>query len=204
MVYEVLTSRINSTCVLPLLIMQAEPHVSWLHELVFPLVFTVAGAGIGFFASQIRDDQNAKRAKISFLRAVGMELAELSVQLADLLQNVRDSSARVTDGGTGPHFAIAFQTSVFTSQIGKLRDLDDPLLLDAVRFYSELGSLQQFLEAITDQGDEYNRAPVTSIARDSARSLLARQLNLLQATVAAVGTGLRVLRAKLPHGEQPK
>jgi hypothetical protein len=36
---------------------------------------------------------------------------------------------------------LGLRTSVFASQIGKLSDADDPLLIDIVHFYSDLGAL---------------------------------------------------------------
>src|SRR5580704_4685154 len=107
--------------------MQLETHFSWLREVLVPTIFILLGSVVGFFASQFRDSWKARRVKKSFMRAIGMELDALGDQLDASLHEVKSSTARVANGGTGPQFAAALRTSVFSSQIGKLSDVDDPL-----------------------------------------------------------------------------
>jgi len=115
--------------------MQGEPHFSWLREFAVPVFFTFFGAALGYIASLIRDEWKAKRDKQAFLRAVGMELDALGNQLDASLHEVKGSTDRVRGGSaTGPQFASALRTAVFTSQIGKLRDVDDPLLISVVHY----------------------------------------------------------------------
>jgi|HubBroStandDraft_1064217.scaffolds.fasta_scaffold40368_3 hypothetical protein len=57
----------------PTVAVQAESHFSWMREVAVPAIFTVVGAVVGFFASQIRDEWVASHAKCSFLRAIGMK-----------------------------------------------------------------------------------------------------------------------------------
>ncbi len=193
----------------------ADPHqFSWLREVGIPAFFVVLGAGLGaglsFLASRNlekqkakRDEQKAKQGKESFLRAIGMELDALSDQFDATFQEVKGSIERIP-GGTGPQFAWALRTSVFTSQIGKLRDVDDPLIIKVIHFYSDLGTLQHIFETANDLGNEYSRAPVPSGQKDSVRPRLLSSLRVLQEQLAAFGKRLRELRAKLPPAEPPK
>ncbi len=190
--------------------MQAEPQVSWLREFLFPALFVILGAVLGalltYFTSRLSDDRKANRAKESFLRAIGMELDELSDQLDASLQEVMGSTARVERGGTGPQFAAALRTSVFTSQIGKLRDVDDPLAVEVIHFYSDLGTLQQIFESVNEQAVELNRAPrVVAIEAMQFRAALTSQLkstlSVLEEQISSFGTRLNRLRAKLPKAE---
>ncbi len=190
---------------LALPMMQAEPQFPWLREFAIPAFFTLFGAALGFIASQIRDDRNAKRARESFIRAIGMELDALSDQLDASLHEVKASTARVTrGGGAAPHFAAALRTSVFTSQVGKLRDVADPLMIEVVHFYSDLGTLQQIFESVNDFGAEYNRAHVPSGEKEGIRPQLVSGLTVLQEQISVFGTRLRKLRANLPPAERPK
>src|SRR6266404_3416027 len=95
------------------LYMQAEPHFSWLQGFVIPVLFTLLGAGVGLLTSVILDDWKAKRAKKSFMRAVGMELDALRVQLEASLREVNESTQRVISGGSRARFAGILRTSVF-------------------------------------------------------------------------------------------
>jgi hypothetical protein len=185
-----------------------------LREVGIPAFFVVLGAvlgsGLSFLASQHlekqksrRDKQKAKQDKESFLRAIGMELDALSDQFDTTLQEVKGSIERIP-GGTGPQFAWSLRTSVFTSQIGKLGDVDDPLIIKVIHFYSDLGTLQHIFETTNDLGNEYSRASAPSGQKESVRPRLLSTLRVLQEQLAAFGRRLRELRAKLPPAETPK
>jgi hypothetical protein len=110
---------------------------------VIPAFFTLFGAILGFFASQVRDAWNARRAKKSFLRAVGMELDALDAQLEASLREIATSEERVKAAGTWASFAGVLRTSVFSGQIGKLRDVDDATMIEIIHFFPTLGRLSK-------------------------------------------------------------
>jgi hypothetical protein len=174
------------------------PHFSWAREFAIPALFTFLGAVIGFLSSQLRDSWEARRNKKTFARAIGMELDALGTQLDDTLNEVRDSAARVDARGTGPQFAYSFRTAVFTSQLGKLRDVDDPLMIRIVHFYSDLGTLQHILESTNDLSAECSRTPELRGERDAVRSRLSSSLTVLQREITGFAKRLKALRSKLP------
>lgn len=180
---------------------QAEPHFSWLREFGIPAFFTLFGAMLGFIVGQIRDEWRAKRAKQSFMRAIGMELDALSNQLDASLYEVQGSAERIRGRSTeGVQFAWALRTSVFTSQIAKLRDVDDSLMIEVIHFYSDLGTLEHIFRAANDVGNEYSRADIFSGEKDKVRPRLSSTLTELQNQIRAFGNRLTRLRAKLPSG----
>jgi hypothetical protein len=180
--------------------MQAEPHFSWLREFVVPVLFTLLGGALGFVTSQLRDELKERRAKKSFLRAIGMELDTLSVQLSNSLETVKESIKKISDGAnTGPALAAAWRTSVFTAQVGNLRDLADPLLIEVLHFYSDLASLDQVVEKVNVLGAEFDHANVVSGAKDSLRPRLLSRLRGLGVKVSDLDERIRNLRTKLPH-----
>jgi hypothetical protein len=184
--------------------MQAEPHFSWLREFVVPVFFTLFGASLGYIATLVRDERKARRDKRAFLRAIGMELDALSAQLDASLSEVKASTDRVQGGAlTGPQFAAVLRTAVFTSQVAKLRDVDDPLLISVIHYYSDLGRLQYILELVNDLGVEFSGADSFSGQKDEVRPRLLSSLRVLQEQISAFGKRLTGLRAKLPPAKTP-
>jgi len=180
-------------------IMQTETHFSWLREVVVPIIFILFGSALGFFASQVGEDRKAKKAKESFMRAIRMELEALGDQLDASLHEVRASTQRVSGGGNGPKFAAALRISVFSSQIGKVRDVDDPLIMEIIHFYSDLGTLQQIFESVNELGAEYNRASVPF----SDRAGVISALTVLDEQISGFGIRLRKLKNKLRQATEP-
>ncbi len=61
------------------------------------------------------------------------------------------------------------RNTVFTSQLGKLRDLDDPVIMDVIKLYSDLGTIEKILEAANEHGKIYN-ATTPDVQKPVARS----------------------------------
>jgi len=177
--------------------MAAPSDFSWLREVVVPAFFIVIGSALGFIASQLRDDRKATLAKQAFIRAIGMELDALGNQLDASLHEVKGSAERLK-AGRGPQFAFAFRTSVYTSQVGKLRSVDDPLMIEIIHFYSDLGTLQHIFEAVNEHSSEFNRTEANSESRGVMGGAVWSGLKILEEQIAAFGSRLRTLRAKLP------
>jgi hypothetical protein len=183
----------------PAPIAQAEPHFSWLRELVVPAFFTVVGAAVGFVASQIRDEWLAKRSKKSFLIAIRIELDSLNDQFTGSLTGVRDSAQKISGGGgPAPSFATAWRRAVFTTQVGKLRDVADTLLIEIIHFYSDLASVDSLVEKVNEVSGDFNRANVASGERDFLRGRVVAALKVLEEKLSSVGKRLETLRHKLP------
>ena len=174
---------------------------SWSRSVAIPVIFTALGAALGFVASQLRDELKARRDKKAFLRAVGMELDALSIQLTDSLREVKNSAERVKGKGPGPQFAMTLRTSVYGSQLSKLRDVDDPLLIKVINFYSDIGTVQHMIEIVNADAIEYTHAEAFQGARDRARSRLESGLYQLQIKLTESTNRLSHLRAELPPAE---
>jgi len=179
--------------------MQVPPPIpepfSWLREVLVPTLFTLLGAILGFLAGEMRDDWRAKKASVSFVRAIGLELDALSDQLDASFHEVRGSIERLRTGGTGPQFAAGLRTIVFTSQLEKLRDVNDPLMLKIVHFYSDLGTLEQIWVLVNEMAIEYNRAD--SKQKQDASNRLLSGLISLQQQISGFGSRLKVLRREI-------
>jgi hypothetical protein len=178
-----------------------EQSFSWLREFVVPAFFTLLGSGIAFVFGHFYHDLKAKRAKDSFLVAVGMELDALDDQLDASLDQVKDAADRFR-GGKPPQFAPTFRTTIFTSQVGKLRDVDDPLLIEVAHFYSDFGTLERIFEGANHLGREFSNTVTLSAQRDAIGASLESALMALQVSIKEHAARLRELRAKLQKPRQ--
>jgi hypothetical protein len=131
-----------------------------------------------------------------------MELYALSDQLDASFYEVKESIERATSG-TGPQIAATLRTSVFTSQLSKVRDVDDPLMIQVIHFYSDLGTLQEIVTSVNNLATEFNRSEAQG-SRLGAQKRLLSALRVLNEKITGFSQRLRVLRAKLPPGETPK
>jgi hypothetical protein len=174
----------------------------WLHDFAIPAFFTLFGAALGFALSEYRDYCRAKRDKVAFINSVATELDALNAQLLSSLLEIQSSTARVKgNGDSAPQFAATMRTLVFTSQLSKLRNIDDPLLLKIVRFYSDLGTLQQIWELVNDQCAQFNRADISSGERDRIKPRVMSGLQVLEERLSSTISEIRKLRTQFP-GQQ--
>jgi hypothetical protein len=141
-----------------------------------------------------RDDQEAERVKKYFLIAIGMELEALHGQLDASLEQVTKSIELITKGeGIGPSYSIAWRTTVFSTQVGKLRDVADPLLIEVIHFYTGFQVLEQIRELVNDLSADY----VTSGSKEEVRGRLLRRLKTLHGAIQKVTAELLQLKARL-------
>ena len=182
---------------MPMLQTQAtEPqYFSWLRELVIPAFFMLLGAVVTYVVTIVRDDREAKRLRRAFLRAVDMELAALSKQLDASFDEVSESLERVKTQSTGPQFAASLRTAVFSGQIGKVRNVDDKLMIEVIHFYSDLGTIQQIFESTNELGKLYNTTD--SGIQKLVGGRLVSSLWVLQAQIKGFGSRIVELRKQI-------
>jgi hypothetical protein len=146
-----------------------------------------------------REDREAERVKKYFLIAVGMELEALRGQVHSSVEQVAESIKLITNGATiGPSLLVEWRTNVFTLQVGKLRDVADPLLIEVIHFYSEFQVLEQIREAVNELSSQFATASQGSGAKDEVRQRLLRRLKTLYGKLQDVTVRMAELQAKLP------
>ena len=130
----------------------------WADHLVIPIMFVLLGAGIGFGVGQLTGWLERRRTKRAFLRAIRLELQSLQEQLQATLDELEGSKERLQRGVPAPPEIIgAIRNTVFTSQLGRISDLSDPLIIDIVKLYSDLSILTQFVEVLNRHGRELSK-----------------------------------------------
>ena len=130
----------------------------WLDRLTL-VAFTLVGAGIGFAAGRFRDWLDARATKHAFLKAIRLELVALREQLEASLTEVDAGRSRFAANKVSPpQFAATFRTTVFSTQLGKLSDLSDPLIMALIKFYSDIPMLERIIELLNRKSEAFKAA----------------------------------------------
>ena len=131
----------------------------WVTSVLVPALLIVLGAGIAFLAGRLKDWLDARKAKQAFLKAIALELTDLQEQLGGSLEQLESalSSFRTNTAGP-PHGALALPTTAFQAQLGKLRDVSDPLVMEVIQFYSGVPILERIVDMLNRREAEYLNA----------------------------------------------
>lgn len=124
---------------------------------------------LGFGAGRINDWWNARRIKKAFLRAIRVELSTLRQHLAGTLKDATEAREDLREKGMRKalYLATSFQTGVYTCQLGKLRDVFDPLVLEVIRLYDQLSNLERVKNHITRRS--FDLAALTGSTMDNEK-----------------------------------
>jgi hypothetical protein len=120
-------------------------QTAWLVEhIAVPAFFVLLGALLGFVAGQIKDYFDSRRIKKSFLKAIRIELTTLRKHLEGTLKDVTEvlDGLRQKGARKALHLSPKFQVGVYTSQLARLRDVSDLVVLEIIRLYDQLSNLE--------------------------------------------------------------
>ena len=137
--------------------MICDGQIPWLLDHVaVPAIFVFLGTALGFAAGQGKDYLDSRRVKKAFLKAIRVELSTLRQHLAGTLKDATEAREDLREKGVRKalYLATSFQTGVYTCQLGKLRDVFDPLVLEVIRFYDQLSNLERVKNHITRRSFE--------------------------------------------------
>jgi hypothetical protein len=124
---------------------------SWVEHFAVPILFVVFGAVLGFCFGRLKDWLDDRKRKKIFLRAVRVELSEVHRHLVGTLKDATDTRAKLDDGiPSALHLATTFQTGIYSSQVGRLNDVFDPLVIEVVQFYDRLMNLEKIKSRLTE------------------------------------------------------
>jgi hypothetical protein len=132
-------------------------QIAWiLKQLLLPSFFVLLGATVGFFAGQLKEHFEARRVKQSFLKAVCYELGTLRVHLEGTFTEIDEVLNDLSQHGKRKaiHLSTQFQIGVYTSQLSRLRDVSDPIILDIIKFYDQLSNLEIIKDHVTSRSFE--------------------------------------------------
>jgi hypothetical protein len=167
-----------------------ESNPSFFQIFALPALFTTLGAVLGFFAWR------ARQAKASFIKGVRIELDALDKQLDETLREVTESIDRVKQLASSPRFAGIIRRSVFDGQVQKLKDVSDPLVIEVIHFYSDLGLLEQIFASVNDLSVEYART-TSEVQKPAIQNRLLSSLRVLTEKISGFRGQIGPLRTKL-------
>jgi hypothetical protein len=123
----------------------------WVEHFAVPILFVVVGAALGFGFGRLKDWLDNRKRKKIFLRAVRVELSVARRHLEGTLTDATDTRAKLDNGvPLALHLATTFQTGIYSSQIGRLNDVFDPLVIEVVQFYDSLMNLEKVKSRLTE------------------------------------------------------
>jgi hypothetical protein len=172
----------------------------WVDHLLVPIVFIFFGAVLGFSFGRLKDRLDERKARQAFLRAVRVELSTIREHLYGTLKDATEYSERLEKGDHNVLYLVTnFQTTVYTSQLGKLKDVSDPLVFEVLQFYDKLSNLERIkshqtsasfdLTKLTEQ-DAQKEGPLVTLYRSGLNEVIKRIKELLPAVESLI--------AKLP------
>jgi hypothetical protein len=125
----------------------------WVEHFAVPAAFTVLGAAIGFILGRINQQLDARKSKNNFLRAIGVELRGLQEHLK-LTKHVADEALAELKKGKSEvvNFTDSYELTIFTTQLGKLSDVSDERILNAIEIYSDIGAAQSLRNSLSSEG----------------------------------------------------
>ncbi len=141
----------------------------WLDRIVVPVSFTLFGALLGFISGRLKDRLDDRKAKKVFLKAIRVELSALHEHLDGTLRDAVKAREELKKGiSVALHLGTFFQTGIYASQVGKLRDVFDSLVIEVIQFYDKLANLERVKSRLTVVSFEL----ATNVAGDSGASAL--------------------------------
>jgi len=115
-----------------------------------PILFTFVGALLGFVSGRLKDWFDDRKTKNTFLKAIRIELSVARRHLEGTLKDASETRGQLnTRAPRALHLVTAFQTGIYSSQIGKLKNVFDPLVIEVIQFYDKLTNLERVKSRLT-------------------------------------------------------
>jgi hypothetical protein len=122
----------------------------WLDHIAVPALFTTLGASLGFVLGRLNDWFDNRKSKATFLKAIRVELGVVRQHLQGTLQDANGAKIQLQAGiPIALHLATAFQTGVYSNQIGKFNDVFDPLVIECIQLHDKLANLEKLKARLT-------------------------------------------------------
>jgi hypothetical protein len=142
----------------------------WVTSLAIPAFFVVLGATVGLVFGEIKDWFKEKRTKRAFLKAVSIELSALKSTLEQAIEYIEGLMVLVQVNGHAPQLVPRWGTSVFGTQLGKLRDVADPLVVQVIETYMMVSVIERgFAQANHDSQNFASAKPGNEKATAQSR-----------------------------------
>jgi hypothetical protein len=161
----------------------------WADRVAIPVLFTFFGAALGFGFGRLKDWLDDRKTQKAFLKAVRIEMESIRGRLQGTLNEATEYREKLAAGQHEVfHPVTSFQTAVYTSQLGKLKNLCDLRVFEVVQFYDKLSNLERIksylasasfdLRKLTDQ-DAGREGPLIALYSSALNEAIRRINDLL-------------------------
>ncbi len=138
------------------------------------------------------------------LRAICVELSTLRQHLAGTLKDATEAREDLREKGIRKalYLATSFQTGVYTCQLGKLRDVFDPLVLEVISFYDQLSNVERVKNHISRRSFELAVLTRSNVDKEKEQPLAQDYISSLDEAIRRINTLLlesEGLISKLPQ-----
>ncbi len=175
----------------------------WVSNLATPAFFTSLGAALGFLFGEIKEWLQSRRSKKAFFTAIAVEVAALETALEETGQQAEDSLQRLMESGQPPQLGLFWVTTVFDTQLGKLRDVADDLLLQTIETYAVVSRTKVIVAAVNQDSRDYINARAGNESA-GAQSRLRSTLRVLGEQTPLAVLKVRALMQKLPDRKRTR
>lgn len=162
----------------------------WFDHVATPAFLLFVGAALGFGVGRINDWRNARKVKKAFLRAIRVELSTLRQHLAGTLKDATEARDDLLQKGIRKalYLSTSFQTGVYNCQLGKLRDVFDPLVLEVIRFYDQLSNLERVKDHISRRSFELAVLTGSNSDKEKEQPLAQDYVSSLEEAIRRINT----------------
>lgn len=175
----------------------------WLDHIGIPVIFTAVGTTLGFATGRFKDWLDARTIKRSFLVAIRGEVLTIRKHLEGTLKDATEVKDSIHAGQRKAlHLTTFFQTGVYSSQLPKLRDVTDPIVLETIRFYDRLANLERIKIRATELSYDLTILPRSNEGMLKADPIAGQYLSSLDEVMKRISQLLPAadaLTGKLPH-----
>lgn len=165
--------------------------------------FVLLGVIVGFFVGRIRDWLEGRRTKRLFLKAVRAEMSRIRRHLDGRLTDAMHVKEHI--GKEIPevlHTVTTYQKGIYSSQLSKLRDVFDPLVMEVIAFYDKLSNLERVESTLSSVSIElvtWTGEPQHVLLRGALGTHYASTLDEVTKRIRQLLTDADNLITKLPH-----
>jgi hypothetical protein len=155
-----------------------------------PILYTAFGAFLGFVLTRFKDWLDDRQLQKRFLIAVRVELAKIDKHLKGTLKDATECIEKLDKGQREAlYLTTMFQRGIYDSQIGKLKDVSNPLVIEIVEFYDKLSNLERvkahftsvsfYLTGLSDADVPHKQGPLEGQYRSALAEIIKRINELL-------------------------
>jgi hypothetical protein len=171
----------------------------YLDKVVLPGFFVLLGAAVGFLAARTKDMLDERRIKAAFLRAMRVELSAMESFIEESISQAEANARGLASSSERVTIIVGtFRNEVFSTQLGNLRDVSDPLLMEIVRLYANLDSLDNGVAQMNGLSGRL----VSSVGSQERAQLCEAVASCLSSVIQRMKLCLRLIRPileKLPR-----